>query len=67
MKDPRHKAAVIRVREVLREDGIRLHNKVVDRIVAAALQDDTEHDVTRLGRHLDRATEPRRRKAFTDA
>lgn len=48
MKDPRHKAAVIRVHEALRVDGMRLPNKVVDRIAAAALQDDTEHDVTRL-------------------
>jgi hypothetical protein len=56
MKDPRHKAAVIRVREALRHDGVRLHNKMVDRIVAEALRDDTEHDVTRLGRHLREVT-----------
>lgn len=56
MKDPRHKAAVIRAHDELRAAGIRLHNSAVDRLVAAVLRDDTEHDVTRYGRHLDRVT-----------
>lgn len=56
MRDPRHKAAVIRIHDELRSAGVRLHNDVIDRIAGAALRDDTEHDVTRYGRHLEDAT-----------
>jgi hypothetical protein len=57
MKDKRYAAAYARAAEIRHAHSLRLHDSKLELLVEAVLQDDTEHDITRFGRHLDRATE----------
>lgn len=52
MKDPRHDDAMKRAKAVCDEHGVFLTKRFLFEVVQAVLQDDTEHDATRYGRHL---------------